>query len=146
MVQCLHDTLTMGCKVKLRGEGFPEEFQDGDILELLNLEPEDGNFVLLRCGGKHKIEKFVSDHMDPENMLGIVNSFQRSVGEFDLFLGEDCDKEVVPALCVGCDQIEAIETAGSVGAYCWAKHGVERVPMGLKRCICGSRRAWQGER
>jgi len=131
MKNWLHEELTLGFKVILAGHDFPADFRDGDILDLVNLYPDAGSYVLQKHNGVHEIKLFREDspsNLEKPDIVGCISSFKRSVvGGFDLFLGGESERKYVPKICSGCPHVEIIESAGKVGAYCHTDSGFKKV-------------------
>lgn len=146
----LHEDLTHGFKVVLAGEDFPAEFQDGDILDVYNSSPEDGEYMLVKRNSKYEIYLFREESpvgIRSADIIGSISSFERSCRDGDeLFLGDEPEagQQCVPKRCSDCEYVQVVELIGKAVACCHSGEELKRVGSWLDRCdaMRADIRAW----
>jgi hypothetical protein len=124
----LHDSLPLGFKIILAGKDFPVHFMCGDKLSISNTCPEDDDYTLIKRQGRHRVElhsELNQGEFNASEIIGPIMSFERSCNpSCELFLGDDPDHHHAPGACRECSQLEVIEMAGRVVAYCYSESGL----------------------
>jgi hypothetical protein len=127
----LHKDLPDFFRVKLQGADHPPEFQQGDLLTILNfMATKPHEFILIKREAAHEIvsmKRYQNGSYSKSGVIGTITSYERSCNKSmgEIYLGGEEGEELYPPdKCRDCDRLHIVEKAGKEVACCLTSLGM----------------------